>query len=247
MQVNDYFYDDIHKYANLSKFIVFKDAFKDARNSVIACRVNRRPIFSRNKEEYIIDSYMDPSLDKFFYENNRREHYAIDKAPATGFTVKNAGVWDVNKTVILGYRDMANYVVPRRNSDQYKWNVEKSIDFDYLLKNRVTPTNNRFLISNIDFETEAERDNFVKFMYSEDGYRFYSKLWKAMHLSNSIKPIGLIKVDWTKEWTVEEILKDYGYTEKEIGEVMSDLVNYMGLDEEYDKDKYNYKYVVVER
>jgi hypothetical protein len=31
------------------------------------------------------------------------------------------------------------------------------------------------------------------------------------------------KVDWTRAWTVEEILADYGYTEEEIAEVMADL------------------------
>ena len=39
------------------------------------------------------------------------------------------------------------------------------------------------------------------------------------------------KVDWTRSWTVEEILKDYGYTEGEIKEVMEDLKNFKGMDD----------------
>ena len=39
------------------------------------------------------------------------------------------------------------------------------------------------------------------------------------------------KVDWTRSWTVEEILKDYGYTEDEIKEVMEDLKNFKGMDD----------------
>lgn len=30
----------------------------------------------------------------------------------------------------------------------------------------------------------------------------------------------LPKVDWTKSWTDEEILKDYGYTDQEISEIL---------------------------
>ena len=39
------------------------------------------------------------------------------------------------------------------------------------------------------------------------------------------------KVDWTRSWTVEEILKDYGYTEDEIKTVMEDLKNFKGMDD----------------
>ena len=40
----------------------------------------------------------------------------------------------------------------------------------------------------------------------------------------------LPKVDWTKEQTVESILKEYNYTEKEIEEILKDLNNYKGQD-----------------
>jgi hypothetical protein len=39
------------------------------------------------------------------------------------------------------------------------------------------------------------------------------------------------KVDWTRAWTVEEILADYGYTETEIAEVMADLENFKGMED----------------
>ena len=40
----------------------------------------------------------------------------------------------------------------------------------------------------------------------------------------------LPKVDWTRSWTVEEILKDYGYTKLEIKDIMEDLKNFKGQD-----------------
>ena len=39
------------------------------------------------------------------------------------------------------------------------------------------------------------------------------------------------KVDWTRSWTVEEILKDYGYTDLEIENIMNDLDNFRGMDD----------------
>ena len=41
----------------------------------------------------------------------------------------------------------------------------------------------------------------------------------------------LPKVDWTRSWTVEEILKDYGYTDIEIENIMADLDNFKGMDD----------------
>ena len=41
----------------------------------------------------------------------------------------------------------------------------------------------------------------------------------------------LPKVDWTRPWTVEEILKEYGYTQKEIEEVINDLTNFKGMED----------------
>ena len=39
------------------------------------------------------------------------------------------------------------------------------------------------------------------------------------------------KVDWSRAWTVEEMLKDYDYTEEEIKKVMEDLKNYKGIED----------------
>lgn len=40
-----------------------------------------------------------------------------------------------------------------------------------------------------------------------------------------------IKENRTRPQTVESILKDYGYTPSEIGEVVADLANFKGMDE----------------
>lgn len=79
----------------------------------------------------------------------------------------------------------------------------------------------------IAFNTEKEKTNFANFMYSDNGFRFFSKLFTALNVDSSL-PFSkfMPKVDWTKPQTVESILAEYGYTQDEIDEVMADLPNY---------------------
>ena len=84
----------------------------------------------------------------------------------------------------------------------------------------------------IKFNTNLEKTNFASFMYSKDGFRFLCKVFVALNVDSSISLNKFMpKVDWTRNWTVEEILRDYGYTEEEIAEVMADLDNFKGMDD----------------
>ena len=59
-----------------------------------------------------------------------------------------------------------------------------------------------------------------------------SKIAAAVNVDSTVGINKILpKVDWTHPWTVEEILKDYGYTEDEIKEVMEDLKNFKGMDD----------------
>ena len=68
--------------------------------------------------------------------------------------------------------------------------------------------------------------------YGEKGFKFYCKLFTSMNI-DSTAPLGKVipKVDWSRPWTVEEILADYNYTEEEIKEVMNDLVNFKYMED----------------
>ena len=59
-----------------------------------------------------------------------------------------------------------------------------------------------------------------------------SKLWSSMNVDGGLFiEKWFPKVDWTRSWTVEEILADYGYTEDEIKKVMEGLKNYKGMED----------------
>ena len=86
------------------------------------------------------------------------------------------------------------------------------------------------------FSTEKERDNFTKWFHSaelngKDRLSGLSSilLW-CMHKSTACPfNYAIPYVDWNKEWTDEEILKDYGFTDKEIKEVLSIPNEYLNI------------------
>lgn len=54
-----------------------------------------------------------------------------------------------------------------------------------------------------------------------------SKVFTALNVDSCISLNKVMpKVDWTRPWTVEEILKEYNYEDLEIKEIMLDLNNY---------------------
>ena len=59
-----------------------------------------------------------------------------------------------------------------------------------------------------------------------------SKIFTAVNADSYVVPSKFTpKVDWTRSWTVEEILAEYNYTEEEIKEVMNDLVNFKYMED----------------
>lgn len=77
------------------------------------------------------------------------------------------------------------------------------------------------------FQSEIEKDNFLKWWHSAEFSGRYCKsglstiLLRALNKPTSC-PFDFIlpRVDWTREWTDEEILRDYGYSSEEIEEIL---------------------------
>ena len=209
------------------------DGFDDAAVTTHLCLVSKNKANNMTLDEFERSQYIDPSLDKYFEENSKRNHYAIENDSFCS----NCKKYSNEFTVILGWRDVNHKAMPKsKDSTTYKWNVDKSIDADYVFNNHEKVTNGkrtgRVSFAGITFNTTTEKDNFVEFFYSESGRHFMSKLWSSMNVDGGLFiEKWFPKVDWTRSWTVEEILKDYGYTEDEIKEVMEDLKNFKGMDD----------------
>jgi hypothetical protein len=211
--------------------VSLKGAFKDAAVTTHLARINKKPHRYITWDEFQIENYTDESLQKYFYENNKRSHYAIDEGITWLIFAENN---DVRKTLLLDHRCIPHkHLAYSKATDEYLWNVLESIDNSSLSatsKSTSTPGKmNKYVVK---FNTQAEKQNAVNFIYSTDGFRFISKIFVALNTDSTL-PLERFfpKVDWTRSWTVEEILKDYGYTQKEIDEVMADLINFKGMED----------------
>lgn len=108
----------------------------------------------------------------------------------------------------------------------YVWNFLKP---DMRVQDCFEPTHGGRDISQTitRFKSELEKDNFLKWWHSAELNGKYCKvglstiLLRAMNKTTSC-PFEFIlpRVDWTKEWTDEEILKDYGYSNEEIKQIL---------------------------
>lgn len=210
-----------------SEMETINNGFDDAAVTTHLCLVSKNKANSMTLDEFERSQYIDPSLDKYFEENSKRTHYAIDVMPTGGYSRKNAGIWPIETTFIIGMRDMNHKHLPySRTCTTYNWNVNNVGTMESL---PAMTNNTQLSVSNCIFNTAVEKQNFVKFVY--DNFKFMSKIFTALNCDGTVHSIAFPKVDWTRSWTVEEILKDYGYTEDEIKAVMADLDNFKGMDD----------------
>ena len=70
------------------------------------------------------------------------------------------------------------------------------------------------------FKTPEEKKNFVKWQRTGKLYEIILTKMISTGTIYAIRDIMLPHINWSKEWTDEEILKDYGYTDEEIKELL---------------------------
>ena len=209
------------------------DGFDDAAVTTHLCLVSKNKANAMTLDAFERSQYIDPSLDKYFEENSKRKHYAIDKSSELQ-NIKNP---DLTKIIFIGSRDINHKHLPyskntltnniNLNLLSYKEICEKFCMKSAKEKGELYFQGNCFVLN-----AQKEKDNIINLIYSKDGFRFISKLFTSMNVDGRTPLYKVFpKVDWTRSWTVEEILKDYGYTEDEIKTVMEDLNNFKGMDD----------------
>ena len=209
------------------------DGFDDAAVTTHLCLVSKNKANNMTLDAFERSQYIDPSLAKYFEENSKRTHYAIDKSSELQ-NIKNP---DLTKIIFIGSRDINHKHLPyskntltnniNLNLLSYKEICEKFCMKSAKEKGELYFQGNCFVLN-----TQKEKDNIINLVYSKDGFRFISKLFTSMNVDGRTPLYKVFpKVDWTRSWTVEEILKDYGYTEDEIKTVMADLDNFKGMDD----------------
>ena len=226
--------DALWQYVDINSMRPVQGGFKDAAVTTMMCKVNKNRARYIGEDEFEIENYGDKSLKKYFYENRKRSYYAIDNFMAQ-VTFNQFERTTVEKSFYIGYRDPKSHHLPySMDSITTRYNMNK------VTKEQVIEESSKSMqargqvgqFSLIAFNTENEKTNFSNFVYSENGFRFISKVMSAI-TNDGYTPASkyMPKVDWTRPQTVESILKDYGYTPSEIEEVMDDLTNFKGMEE----------------
>jgi hypothetical protein len=223
---------DLFKYQ--SEMEAINNGFEDAAVTTHVARIHKNKVNNMTLDEFERSQYIDPQLNKYFEENSKRTHYAIDGA--TQALIFTSGLTNKTTTIIDHRFIPHKHLAYSKNTDEYKWNVLKSITLEDLkqeFEGKVTfrkgTALNKYVIT---FNTETENTNINHFIYSKDGFRFMSKIATAVNVDSTVDINKILpKVDWTRSWTVEEVLKEYGYTPEEITEAMNDLRRFKGMED----------------
>ena len=225
----------LYQFVDINSIKPVIDGFRDAAVTTHIALINKERSAYLSEAEFEIENYGDKSLKKYFYENRKREHYAID-TKFTQVKCDNLRKMNPETTFIIGHRNISNGHLPySKEADTYKWNVKKSIDAEYMIREHAEHLYGKetgmIKYNTFTFKTAKEKKNFTDFVYSDEGFRFMTKVFLGVNVDGYIQEGKVFpKVSWTKPQTVQSILKDYGYTPKEIDEVMDDLKNFRGMD-----------------
>ena len=216
----------LYQFVDTNSIKVVRAGFKNAAVTTMMCKVNKERSVYLSEAEFEIENYTDKSLKKYFYQNRQRNHYAIDNA-VSEVNVTRAESLSPDLDFVIGVRDLEkNHKMPySKTGIAYIWNVKKSVDAKYLYdnyKHSVKGSVKSLHLSVASFKTKKEHDNFVDFVFGNPA--FMLKVIRALQ-SDGYVNLGKVfpKVSWERKWTVEELLREYEYTEQEIQEVMSDL------------------------
>ena len=152
--------------------------------------------------------------DKFVYK------FAAFSGEKTLHNIDNfISLLDSNIYFITILRAAANGV--DMSGSPYDWNVNyidcrNKFSYSWNTFNKTYITNWGY----IKFGSKNERDNLTEFWYRNGKNGLMHKLIKGLNKSNGSIAIAIPRVDWSHPWTDEEILKEYGYTEEEIKEIL---------------------------
>lgn len=202
---------ELINHVNLDSLEMIKGGFDDASvNTHIAEITKKRKAIT--KEAFTLFTY-DENLQRCYETFANREHYAIDKLV---LIPKPETVADCcyEKDFMITARTVQNGVHTKKNSWDIRWNILKDCHLNDL---PIEKTNNTYQVGFLRFQTSEERDNFCKWWYEG---KLANMLIKGLNKTGGNCKPALPKVDWTRPWTDEQILKDCGYTDEEIEELL---------------------------
>ena len=153
-----------------------------------------------------------------FYENNLHRCLSFALSPSDSKPDKE--IYNQDTDFYIYIRAAANGV--DMSGGSYEWNNKLKTEEElktYIV--RTTEVKGTRLVGQfVYFKTAAEKKNFTNFWYCNGTLGLMHKLIKGLNKTSGVVNLAIPRVDWSRPWTDEEILKEYGYTEEEIKEIL---------------------------
>lgn len=239
MPIAKYKKDNLYKMINPECVESIHDCtlFDGAATFPEICNLKSNKNYFENYKDFEIQVIYDKKLLKFWKKQTERlkdKTYISHMCGVNKNIQKNldsrtchtTGIYAPAVVLANGVTDILNKDKSfREDLPQYIWNFLKPDKKIYEVFG--TDPNQTLTQSVTIFKSESEKDNFVKWWYSAQlsgKYRLQglsSILLRSLNRHTSVAfDYAIPNVDWTKSWTDEEILKDYGYTDQEIYEIL---------------------------
>jgi len=212
-----------------SDMVAINKGFADATVTTHCALIHKTKVNNYTEAEFLGTTYLYRSLDKYFM-------YVADN-PVQGYNSGTAPEnWTPYNTFVIGQRVIASGNLPKgTNNDAYKWNIEKSLTIEELIKEHNA---NWYVERNkvrIDLcgltRTEEEIKNINALVYNNRA--FWALVFTSINTDAGVFPLTRVfpEVDYTKIKTVHDLLAACNYTEAEIQEVMNDVENFKHLED----------------
>lgn len=208
--------------------------FSKVYTTPICAKISKTQLFNIEYEEFELKYFFDQRLRRFWDEQIKRKktYYShnvnVLVADANKFSSKtcySCGIYTPNIMQKNGPKTIKNNDGTFKTNDRYYiWNFLKPEgSLDQYFEGNSCYTNQTVTV----FNTEQEADNFKNWVHSGELSGkgrlrgLFSILLRAMNKPTACPfPYAIPNVDWSRPWTDEEILKDYGYSDEEIEEIL---------------------------
>ena len=236
MPVSKYKAGDLYKHI-VPTHIVHSNStteFSRVATAPICVEISKNSLCNISWEAFEVKYLFDQRLEKFWSAQNTRKKtycahiYIVRTVDANKFSSKtcySCGVYTPNIMLRNGPKTIKNHDGTFKTNDRhYIWNFLKPEgSLDQYFESASDNIGQTVTV----FNTEQEADNFKNWVHSGELSGkgrlrgLFSILLRAMNKPTSGPfPYAIPNVDWSRPWTDEEILKDYGYSDKEIEEIL---------------------------
>lgn len=216
---------NLQRHVDPAELEIVKGAFEDAAVLPTVGHVHKEEINQMTPLDFRIETQTDPTTKKYFYENARRKKACADVLETMRFAKDPDQAF--GKVIFLPMRLASGYTAHAGLASLCRGTqgLAYKVAMDEVKTQADVSKANPQCGTYVRFASEEEKRNLGDFLFG-DGFKFVLWLLNSMRVDVANKAeheFWLPRVDWSRRWTVEEILREYGYSDPEIDAVMAEL------------------------